>query len=68
MSSIFLSYAADRARVEPLVKATEAHGFDVWWDRDISLGESYHRVIEKALESAACAIVICRTTRSDRSG
>jgi len=54
-----LSYAAaDRARVEPLVKAMEAHGFDVWWDRDISLGESYHRVIEKALESAACAIVI----------
>jgi HAMP domain-containing protein len=59
MSSIFLSYAAtDRARVEPLVKAMEARGFDVWWDRDISLGESYHRVIEQALERAACAIVI----------
>mgnify|MGYP001462714753 FL=1 len=59
MSRIFLSYAAtDRARVEPLVRAMEAHGFDVWWDRDISLGESYHRVIEEALERAACAIVI----------
>jgi hypothetical protein len=59
MSIIFLSYAAtDRARVEPLVKAMEAHGFDVWWDRDISLGESYHRVIEQALERAACAIVL----------
>jgi hypothetical protein len=59
MSTIFLSYAAtDRARVEPLVKAMEAHGFDVWWDRDISLGESYHRVIEQALERAACAIVV----------
>jgi hypothetical protein len=59
MSSIFLSYATtDRARVEPLVKVMEAHGFDIWWDRDISLGESYHRVIEQALESAACAVVV----------
>ena len=59
MSTVFLSYAAvDRARVEPLVKALEAHGFDVWWDRDISLGESYHRVIQQALETAACAVVV----------
>jgi len=59
MSTVFLSYAAaDRARVEPLVKALEADGFDVWWDRDISLGESYHRVIQQALERAACAVVV----------
>ena len=59
MSTVFLSYAAaDRARVEPLVKALEAHGFDVWWDRDISLGESYHRVIQQALERAVCAVVV----------
>lgn len=59
MATIFLSYAAaDRARVQPLVTALEAQGFDVWWDRDISLGESYHRVIEQALKSAACAIVV----------
>ena len=59
MSTVFLSYAAaDRARVEPLVKALEAHGFDVWWDRDISLGESYHRVIEQALQRAVCAVVV----------
>jgi len=59
VSTIFLSYAAaDRTRVEPLVKALEAHGFDVWWDRDISLGESYHRVIEQALARAVCAVVV----------
>jgi hypothetical protein len=59
MSTVFLSYAAaDHARVEPLVKALEAHGFDVWWDRDISLGESYHRVIQQALERAVCAVVV----------
>jgi hypothetical protein len=63
MSTIFLSYAAaDRARVQPLVAALEAQGFDVWWDRDISLGESYHRVIEQALKSAACAIVVWTTS------
>ena len=56
---IFLSYAAaDRARVQPLVTALEAQGFDVWWDRDISLGESYHRVIEQALKRASCALVL----------
>ena len=59
MPTIFLSYAAaDRARVQPLVTALEAQGFDVWWDRDISLGESYHRVIEQALKRAACAVVV----------
>jgi hypothetical protein len=59
MATIFLSYAAaDRARVQPLVTVLEAQGFDVWWDRDISLGESYHRVIEQALKRSACAIVV----------
>jgi hypothetical protein len=59
MPIIFLSYAAaDRARVQPLVTALEAGGFDVWWDRDISLGESYHRVIEQALKRASCALVL----------
>jgi hypothetical protein len=62
MSSIFVSYASvDRARVEPFVRALEAHGFDVWWDRDISYGDSYHRVIEQALKGASCAIVVWST-------
>jgi len=59
MSDIFVSYArADRERVEPLVQAIEAQGLDVWWDRDIAYGESYHRVIEQALKRAKCAIVV----------
>jgi hypothetical protein len=59
MSDIFVSYAgADRVRVEPLVKAIEAQGLDVWWDRDIAYGESYHRVIEQALSRAKCVIVV----------
>jgi hypothetical protein len=62
MNSIFVSYASvDRARVEPFVRSLEAHGFDVWWDRDISYGDSYHRVIEQALKGAHCAIVVWST-------
>lgn len=56
---VFFSYAsADRARIEPLVRALEAQGLDVWWDRDIPRGKSYGRVIEEALQRARCAVVI----------
>jgi hypothetical protein len=59
MSEIFMSYAgADRTRVEPLVNAIEAQRLDVWWDRDIAYGESYHRVIERALDQARCVVVV----------
>src|SRR6185295_11959815 len=47
MSQIFVSYAsADRERVERLVHALEADGLEVWWDRDIASGQSFHKVIE----------------------
>ena len=58
-NEVFLSYAsADRERVAPLVHALEAAGTQVWWDRDIAYGESFHKVIEKALSEAACVIVV----------
>lgn len=59
VSEIFLSYAsADRARLEPLVKALEAERLQVWWDRDIECGQNFHQVIEQALTAARCVIVI----------
>ena len=59
MSQIFLSYAsADRERVEKLVHALEADGLEVWWDRDIASGQSFHKVIEQALTAASCVIVV----------
>ena len=59
VSEIFLSYAgADRARVEPLVHALEAEGLQLWWDRDINYGESFHKVIEQALTAAPCVVVV----------
>jgi len=59
LSDIFLSYASsDRARVAPLVQALEAQGLQLWWDRDIDYGQSFHKVIEQALTAAPCVIVV----------
>jgi len=59
LSEIFLSYAsADRARVAPLVHALEAEGLQVWWDRDIDSGQSFHKVIQQALTAAPAVIVV----------
>jgi len=44
MSDIFLSYASeDRARVLGLVKALEAQGWTVFWDRMIPAGKTFRR-------------------------
>ena len=59
MSDLFVSYAsADRERVGALVQRLEQLGFSVWWDRDITPGQNFHRVIEQALDQAKCAIVV----------
>lgn len=59
MADLFVSYAsADRERVATLVQRLEQFGFSVWWDRDIAAGQNFHRVIEKALDEAKCAVVV----------
>lgn len=58
MSEIFVSYASsDRERVAKLVHALESEGLQVWWDRDITYGQSFHKVIQQALTAATCVIV-----------
>jgi roadblock/LC7 domain-containing protein len=59
MSDIFLSYAsADRDRARQLAELLERQGWSVWWDRTIPPGSSFDQVIEQALASARCVVVL----------
>jgi formylglycine-generating enzyme required for sulfatase activity len=63
MSDIFLSYANDDlARIRPLVHFLEQQGWSVWWDRTIPLGKTYDLVIEEALDTARCVVVVWSQT------
>ncbi len=58
-SDVFLSYAsADRSRALQVAKALEASGLSVWWDRNISAGQTFDEVIERELESARTVVVL----------
>jgi hypothetical protein len=59
MTDIFLSYKReDEARVAPIVEGLQSAGLSVWWDRDISGGESWRQSISEQLKAARCAIVV----------
>jgi Flp pilus assembly protein TadD len=59
MAHVFLSYSAsDRDRVEPLVRALQAHGLPIWWDHRIPPGRTWHDVVEEALSLAECVVVV----------
>ncbi len=59
MSDIFISYArADKEKAELLANAFSQKGWSVWWDREIPPGKAFDEVIENALNSARCVIVL----------
>ncbi|HMH48619.1 MAG TPA: toll/interleukin-1 receptor domain-containing protein [Candidatus Acidoferrum sp.] len=59
MSDIFLSYAAeDWAIAEALASALAEHGWSVWWDRKITIGQPFDAEIERELAEARCVIVL----------
>lgn len=59
MSDIFISYAEeDRATAKSLAELLRQRGWSVWWDRVIPIGKTFDRVIEEALDSTKCVLVL----------
>jgi hypothetical protein len=59
VTDVFISYAnEDRERALTLAVALQAHGWSVWWDRDIIAGQTFDRVIEQELAAAKSVVVL----------
>jgi hypothetical protein len=59
MNDVFVSYSRkDRDFVIKLVDALKQRGWNVWWDPTIRPGEYYEDVIEGALTTSRCVIVV----------
>ena len=58
MTDIFVSYAReDEARVRPIVEELLAPGWNVFWDRRIPVGKTWHSVLETKLRESRCVLV-----------
>ncbi len=58
MANIFVSYAReDRDRVQPFVEILEQQGWSVWWDRELSPGQHFERIIDNEIDEADCVVV-----------
>jgi hypothetical protein len=59
MTDIFISYKReDEARVAPIVEGLKGAGLSVWWDREISGGETWRQSISEQLAAARCVVVV----------
>jgi hypothetical protein len=59
MSDIFISYAReDRDKAKALAELFQQQDWSVWWDRSIPPGRSFDEVIEEALGTAKCVVVL----------
>jgi hypothetical protein len=59
MADIFISYASqDRDAARTLSERLVEHGHSVWWDRTIPPGRAFDEVIQEALSTARCVIVL----------
>lgn len=59
MGDLFISYKREeRDKARLLAVALESRGWSVWWDPELRAGEHFDDVIEAAIKSAACVIVL----------
>jgi tetratricopeptide (TPR) repeat protein len=59
LADIFVSYSrTDRKRVKPLVELFEEQGWSVWWDREVSPGESFEQLIDQQISQARVVVVV----------
>ena len=59
MSDVFLSYAsADRERAVAIAELLRLSGYSVWWDRTIPPGRVFDEVLQEALGTAGCIVVL----------
>jgi hypothetical protein len=59
VKDVFLSYKReDEVRVARIARALEKAGLEVWWDRGLPGGESWHANIASTLDAARCVIVV----------
>ena len=67
MHDIFLSYAKeDKHHARTIAMALEEEGFVVWWDIEIPTGETWDKVIEKAISDTKCVVVLWSKHSVDR--
>ncbi|MBX9745697.1 MAG: N-acetylmuramidase domain-containing protein [Hyphomonadaceae bacterium] len=59
MADVFLSYKReDRGRAKVISDAIEKHGFSVFFDAEIDVGEAWNARIERELNAAKCVVVL----------
>jgi hypothetical protein len=59
MADIFLSYAKeDRAPARTIAKVLESCGWSVFWDRKITAGDDWRRVVQSELDAAGAVVVL----------
>jgi TIR domain len=59
MSDIFISYKREDQQVSrKIATALEQEGWTIWWDPKLRAGEHFDDVIDKALTSAKCVVVL----------
>jgi formylglycine-generating enzyme required for sulfatase activity len=59
MTDVFVSYKhEDRDYASAIVNMLEREGFSVWWDERITPRTEWDTAIDRAIESAACVLVL----------